>query len=161
MRPQTLMLLLVVAAPVAAGDTVLPMPATASYRSECGSCHTAYAPGFLPAASWSRLMDELNRHFGDDASLKPAQRDLIASQLQALAMDTPNGNSAIAARNAGRWASEPPLRITPSPFFRYLHDEIPDSIWKRPKIVSKSNCVACHLRADEGRYPESEIQIPK
>src|SRR5512135_1196331 len=41
------------------------------YRSECGSCHTLYSPGLLPARSWQKIMGGLDKHFGDDASLAP------------------------------------------------------------------------------------------
>ena len=151
------------AATVAAAESeaILPMPATPLYLSECGSCHTAYAPAYLPASSWRRLMSELDRHFGDDASLNQADRELIAGQLQAMAMDSSRANRGIAARNGSQWAAESPLRISTSPFFRYMHDEVPNSIWQRPKIASKANCGACHSGADAGRYPEAEIQIPK
>ena len=43
-----------------------------SYQQECAACHMAYPPGMLPAAAWTRLMDNLPRHFGTDASLDPA-----------------------------------------------------------------------------------------
>jgi hypothetical protein len=66
------------------------------------------------------------------------------------------------ARHNGRVpAASTPQRITEMPFFGFMHDEVPSSIWKRPKVGSKSNCVACHGRADEGRYFEREIIIPK
>lgn len=145
----------------AAADAILPMPASPLYVKECGGCHTAYAPTYLPAASWRKLMTELERHFGDDASLTTEERDVIASQLQALAMDTPQGHPEIAARNGRQWAGSLPTRITTSPYFHFKHDEVPSSIWRRPQIASKSNCVACHPRADIGRYPEAEIRIPK
>ncbi len=154
-------LLLLFSTAAFAGETVLPMPASPLYLSECGACHTAYAPTYLPARSWQALMNGLSRHFGDDASLKAETRELLSAQLQALAMDGPYANPAIAGRNGGAWADTTPLRITTSPFFRYLHDEVPDSIWRRPKIASPSNCIACHILADQGRYPESEIRIPK
>lgn len=142
-------------------SAIMAMPASPLYVRECGSCHTAYAPGYLPARSWRKLMAELDRHFGDDASLNEADRALLLGQLQALALDTPHANPVVAARNGRQWAAGIPLRISASPFFRYLHDEVPDSIWQRPGILSKANCGACHPRADEGRYLEAEIRIPK
>jgi hypothetical protein len=164
MRARDLMLPLLSLATVAAGadtNAFLPMPASPLYVSECGSCHTAYAPGYLPARSWQKLMSELNNHFGDDASLKDAIRDLLSRQLQAVAMDTPYANLVIAARNGSQWAAGTPLRISASPFFLFMHDEVPSSFWRRPKIGSKANCGACHPRADEGRYPEAEVSIPE
>lgn len=157
-RPALLSLLLL--ASVEAGAT-LPMPATGLYVAECGGCHTAYAPGYLPAASWQRLMDGLSNHFGEDASLKAETRETLTRQLRALAMDGANAVPAIAARNGSGWAAAAPERITTSPFFHYMHDEIPSSFWLRPKIGKKSNCAACHPNADKGRYSEAEIYIPK
>jgi hypothetical protein len=42
-----------------------------------------------------------------------------------------------------------------------MHDEVPAYIWKRKKIGSLANCIACHTRANEGRYGEREIRIPQ
>jgi hypothetical protein len=142
-------------------NEVLPMPASPLYVTECGSCHTAYAPTYLPARSWRRLMLELDRHFGGDASLSTADRDLLLAQLEALAGDTPRAVAAIASRNARIPATAIPLRVTEMPFFAFMHDEVPPAIWQRKKVGSKSNCIACHPRADEGRYFEREILIPK
>jgi len=157
-------LFLAVAALPAAGGTlnvVLPMPESKLYISECGSCHTAYSPTYLPVRSWRKLMLELDRHFGEDVSLSKADRDLLLIQLEALAGDTPRGVAAISSHNGRIATSETPLRVTTMPFFGFMHDEVPAAIWKRPKVGSKSNCIACHPRADEGRYFEREILIPK
>ncbi len=142
-------------------NEVLPMPASRLYVEECGSCHTAYAPTYLPARSWRKLMLELDRHFGEDASLAGADRDLLLGQLEQLAGDGPRGVPAITNRNVRTASGEPVLRVTEMPFFGYMHDEVPSSIWRRAKIGGKSNCIACHPRADEGRYFEREIVIPK
>lgn len=140
---------------------VLPMPGSPLYVQECGSCHTAYAPVYLPARSWRKLMQELDRHFGEDVSLAPGDRDLLQTQLEALAGDGPRGVPAISGRNAGVPFTQVPVRITEMPFFGYMHDEVPRSVWGRKLIGSKANCVACHGRADEGSYFEREIRIPK
>ncbi|MGE8357412.1 MAG: cytochrome C, partial [Microvirgula sp.] len=57
------------------------VPPNASYRAECASCHMAYPPGMLPAASWRRMMGGLDRHFGENASLDAATRDDITAFL--------------------------------------------------------------------------------
>jgi hypothetical protein len=41
------------------------------YKDECGSCHFAYPPTMLPAASWERVMAGLGAHFGDNADSAP------------------------------------------------------------------------------------------
>ena len=111
--------------------SVPPLPA---YQQECAACHLAYAPGFLPAASWQRLMGQLNQHFGTDASLDAATQISIAGWLQSHAgtykrvTDTP----------------APQDRITLSPWFVRKHREVATEVWKRPAIKSAANCSACH-----------------
>ena len=47
----------------------LPAAASPAWKSECGSCHVAYPPGLLPAASWRAVMAGLDRHFDTDATI--------------------------------------------------------------------------------------------
>jgi len=161
--PVPILFMVLCAMPASAGDlnVVLPMPESKRYVSECGSCHTAYSPTYLPARSWRKLMLELDRHFGEDASLPQMERDQLLAQLEVLAGDTPRAVPAIAARNARVAVTETPVRVTEMPFFAFMHDEVPAAIWRRAKVGSKGNCIACHPRAEEGRYFEREIQIPK
>lgn len=63
---------LFVAVPVLANAFERVRPVThAPTRKECGECHMAFQPGLLPAASWKRIMDGLNDHFGEKATLAP------------------------------------------------------------------------------------------
>ena len=41
------------------------------YKQECGSCHFAYPPSFLPARSWEKIMKNLSDHFGENAEFLP------------------------------------------------------------------------------------------
>lgn len=120
-----------------------------AYRSECASCHVAYPPGLLPAASWQRVMGSLKNHFGTDASLDETQVRQIGAWL---------------ASNAatGRRADAPPQdRITQSAWFQREHRDIAPAIWQRPAIRSAANCAACHTRADQGDFNEHAIRIPR
>lgn len=142
-------------------EVVFPMPPGPLYVKECGSCHTAYAPGLLPARSWQKLMHELDNHFGEDASLEEPERLAILRWLTDYAADGPNANMLMRriANSIPRGAA--PQRITETPLFKHQHDEVPAHIWKRAKIGSPANCGACHPRANEGRYPEREVRIPR
>lgn len=142
-------------------EAVFPMPPGPLYVKECGSCHTAYAPGLLPARSWQKMMNELDNHFGEDASLDEPERLAILRMLIDYAADNPNANMLMRRIAASIPRGEQPQRITATRLFTYQHDEVPAHIWKRPKIGSKANCGACHTRANEGRYPEREVRIPK
>jgi hypothetical protein len=143
------------------GEAAFPMPAGKLYGEECGGCHTAYAPGLLPARSWSRMMAELDNHFGEDASLAEPERQAILADLTRLAADGPQANLLMRRIAGGIPRHEAPQRISSTPFFKYMHDEVPAYIWKRAKIGSPANCGACHTKADAGRYYEREVVIPK
>ncbi len=142
-------------------EVVFPMPPGPLYVKECGSCHTAYAPGLLPARSWQKMMDELDNHFGEDASLDEPERLAILRWLTDYAADSPNANMLMRRIASSIPRGAQPQRITETPLFKHQHDEVPAHFWKRPKIGSKANCGACHPRANEGRYPEREVRIPR
>ena len=120
------------------------------HQQECSSCHVAYPPGLLPAASWARLMGGLGKHFGTDASLDAASTTEISSWLQ--------GHAA----KEGRVAQEPAQdRISHSSWFVRQHDEVSASTWKRASIGGPSNCSACHAEAAKGNFNEHQVRIPK
>jgi mono/diheme cytochrome c family protein len=128
------------------------VPLLPKYAQECSACHVAYPAGFLPAASWQRVMSGLGKHYGTDASLDEASVREISGWLKA---------------NAGtykRVSEEPPQdRITKSAWFLRKHreGEVPAHVWKRASVGSPSNCIACHTTADKGNFSEHEVRIPK
>ena len=119
-------------------------------QKECGACHMAFQPGFLPARSWNRMMDSLADHFGEDASLPADQVRTIRDYLIANAGDVVNQGR---ARKYMQWVAPggTPQRITENPDFLRKH-RFADSVWKDPKVMTKSNCLACHSGADRGIY---------
>lgn len=131
----------------AGGDRYTLSPA---YVQECGACHTAYPPALLPKESWQRLMGNLDKHYGTDASLDaPAQKAI--------------GDWVLAHAGSGKRArSAPPEdRITRGDWFIREHREVPKAAWTRPAIKSASNCSACHRGANEGDYDEDRVSIPR
>lgn len=126
------------------------VPLLPAYQQECASCHLAYPPRLLPAASWQRLMANLPKHFGTDASLDPATTKTLSNWLLA------NAGSDRRAREA-----PPENRITRSAWFIREHDEVSPAISKRPAVKSAANCAACHPRADQGAFNEHDIRIPR
>lgn len=132
------------------GARLAQAPALPKYQQECAACHVAYPPGLLPAASWQRLMSNLPRHFGTDASLDAATEKEISTWL------TQN------AATRKRMATPPPEdRITRAAWFVRQHDEVPAETWKRASIKSAANCSACHSRADQGDFDEDNVRIPR
>ncbi|HEY0856478.1 MAG TPA: diheme cytochrome c [Albitalea sp.] len=138
-------------AALADGDKHAPrVPLLPQYQQECASCHVAYPPGMLPAASWRRIVEGLPQHYGSDASLDAATLQQLSTWLNANA-------------GTGRRLREAPPedRITRSAWFVREHDDVGPATWKRPAVKSAANCAACHTRADQGEFRERDIRIPR
>ncbi|TAN56052.1 MAG: cytochrome C, partial [Rhodospirillales bacterium] len=56
-----------------AGDPVL--------VKECSSCHLPFSAGWLTKASWRKIMDTLDNHFGDDARLPDERKAAVEAAL--------------------------------------------------------------------------------
>lgn len=136
---------------VVQADRGAAMPASVppAYLQECASCHTAYPPGMLPASSWRRIIDGLDRHYGTDAAVDAATLRQIDAWLQAH------------AATGGRAAQAPPEdRITRAAWFVREHRKIDAATWKLASVKSAANCTACHSGADRGRFDENELRLP-
>ena len=145
-----LAMLLPLASPARAGSDWMPPVRDATVQTECGACHMAFQPGFLPARSWTRMMGNLADHFGEEVTLPDDKIEIIRAYLTANAGDV--ANQGRAARYM-QWVAPggTPQRITENPDFLRKH-RFPDSVWKDPKVVTKSNCLACHSRAERGVF---------
>ncbi|MBW8079494.1 MAG: cytochrome C [Gallionella sp.] len=119
-------------------------------KAECGSCHVVYPPKMLPAASWAEIMQHLDKHFGTDASVDAATQRELAELFHHEAASHDEAKS-------GR----PVLRITETHWFQREHRELSARTWRNPKVKSASNCGACHTKAEEGRFGEHEVRIPR
>lgn len=136
-------------AALADSGSVMPLAVPQVYTQECASCHTAYPPGMLPAASWRRVMSGLERHYGSDASIEPATAQQIGAWLEAH------------AGTYKRVAGQPPQdRITHSAWFERKHRKVEPAVWKSPGVKSAANCSACHSRADQGDYDDDALRMP-
>lgn len=134
------------------------LPASPVYQEECGSCHMAYPPGLLPAASWTKLMADLSDHFGDNAELDAETHQVISRFLHEYSADRSDYRR---SRQFGRYNNGSVIRITETPYFKHEHDEIHWQMVKgNPKVRSFSQCNACHLHAEKGYFNEHDIVIP-
>lgn len=139
-------LLLVVSSSTAWADQ-LTVPSHPKWLEECGSCHLAYPPQLLTADNWQRLMQKLDKHFGAHAALEPQEVQDISAFLQ---------------RHAGRGSrySADSLRITDTPWFNREHDGVSSKTWSDSAVMSRANCTACHLNAEQGDWSERSIRVP-
>lgn len=140
------------AAAPALADHVRPVSDPETLQA-CGECHMAFPPAFLPARSWNRMMDGLADHFGDNASMAPDKVARVRRVLIEGAADTGGGKAGRKALQ-GLNAADAPLHITKTPRFIAKHEGIPEREWKRPGVVTRSNCVACHKGAERGDFED-------
>ncbi len=118
----------------AAGTDSTKLPPNELVLKECGACHIAYLPRFLPESAWTRLFATLDNHYGEDATM-PAD---ITAVVRRFYMD-----------NAGGF-------YWTSPSTKEIPRITAQAWWKRamgkveitPRIRSKANCGACHTHAE-------------
>lgn len=131
-----------------------------AYLKECGACHFAFQPQLLPKRSWEKVMTSLDAHFGDNAALDEATRSAILDYLVKNSADT--SSSRLSAKIlASIGATEAPLRITDTGYFKRKHREVRAGVFKRKGVGTPSNCTACHTAADKGDFDEHKVKIPK
>lgn len=138
----------------------LPTVSNAKWKEECSSCHMAYPPGFLPERSWRKVMGGLDKHFDQNASIEPLTQQEITQFLVKYSADH-SSNALFAKIAKSIQAKATPLRITETAWFKRKHDEVRADVWKRPKIGSASNCMACHRGAEKGDFSERNVAIPR
>lgn len=92
---------------------------------ECGACHYFYPSKYLPAYSWKKIIDNLDNHFGEDASLDETSRKRVLSYM------------------VGNRSVEIPIRITKTSWWKQIHGpRILASAKKRNMPVAE--CDKCH-----------------
>lgn len=134
-------------------------PEWATYEEECGSCHLAYPPGFLPRRSWDALMGGLENHFGQNAELDAPTQEKLGPWLSTWAAESGSDRRSFKfIASAAGWT---PLRITETRYWRHKHDEVPNATFARKSVGSRANCPACHQGADKGDFDEDTVKIPK
>lgn len=129
------------------------------FKEQCGECHFAYQPELLPSASWMKILENLDDHFGEAVELDDDAKQIIADYLEANGAE--KSSAEIAVKIMRRLHNPTPLRITDTPYIKDKHHEISAEILKRESIGSLSNCEACHITAGNGNYDDDGVRIPK
>jgi hypothetical protein len=125
---------------------------TEAVTKECGSCHMVFPPQMLPARSWTAVMDGLDKHFGENATLDDAKKKEIADWLVANAGDARGVNGHYLR---GLSAGQTPLRISETPYWIKEHrKEVSEADYAKPSVKSKANCAACHKDAAKGNFDD-------
>jgi hypothetical protein len=140
-------------------SSALKTPENELYKQECSSCHFLYQPWLLPARSWQVIIDESDKHFGENLALDAEVSKELLAYLKY------NSSEKTATRWAKRIAASSegmtPKRIMDVPWVKKEHHEVGVNVFKRPSIGSASNCGACHTKGAEGNFDEDFVKIPK
>jgi len=128
-----------------------------AFYKECISCHTLYPPFLLPSKSWVSMMDTLQNHFGDDASLDAATTESIKAFLVKNSAETSTKDSSLRIL-ASLENDKMYLAITETPFWKNRHKEIDKAVFKRADIEKPSNCKACHDNIENGLLNNRDIK---
>ena len=130
------------------------------YINECASCHFAYQAGLLPQRSWKKIMGNLENHFGTDASLEKIDEKQILKYLQDNSAEKFTNYKRSRKINASIASSSTPVYISKTPYLKSKHKKIPSKYITQKEVISISNCMACHTKANTGSYSERQINIP-
>ncbi len=129
------------------------------FYDECISCHTLYPPYLLPKESWITMMNDLENHFGDDASLELEDRVSIQEYLVKNAAENSTKESAYKILNS--IDKKAIIAITETKYWKKRHNDIEDEVFKSKKVGKKANCKACHKAIEQGLLNDKDIKIPE
>lgn len=130
------------------------------FAKECGSCHLAFPPFLLPQASWKMMMQDLEHHFGDDASLDATTNKSITTFLTENSAEHSTHQAALGILHSLEHKSGV-IAITKTPFWERKHRHIKEGVFASNEVKSKANCQACHANIEKGLIENDMISIPK
>ena len=133
------------------------------YEDECGACHFAYQPGWLPSQSWQALMQPtaLADHFKENAELDEQTRKHLEDFLLANSADKSRYK-----RSRKVMVSLPqgqvPLRITEVPYIKQKHEAVYEDVVAKggSKVKSLSYCDKCHQKAKQADFDDDTVYVP-
>jgi len=128
-----------------------------AFYKECISCHTLFPPFLLPQKSWVSMMDTLENHFGDDASLDAKTTESIKEFLVKNSAESSTKESSLRIL-ASLEKEKTYLAITETPFWKNRHKKIDKAIFSQKEIGKPSNCKACHDNIENGLLNNRDIK---
>jgi len=130
-----------------------------TYREACGECHFTYQPELLPSASWLKILNQLDDHFGEELEIDPDTIKTISEYLETNGAE--NSLSKLSKKIMRSLGNRVPIRITDIPCIRREHHELDPAVFKLESIGSMANCAACHTTAEKGIFDDDDVKIPK
>ena len=128
-----------------------------AFYKECISCHTLFPPFLLPQKSWISMMESLENHFGDDASLDPQTTLSIKEFLVQNSAESSTKESAFRIMSSMK-SDQNYIAMTETPFWKSRHKKIDKAVYARADIGKPSNCKACHANIENGLLNNRDIR---
>ncbi len=122
---------------------------------ECSDCHNLIPPHLLPKESWIKLMKEQSEHFEEDLELEKPLANSIRDYL--VKNSAENSTREVSYKLKKEIGNSGNYTITKTSYWKKLHKNIPDDVFKSDEIESKSNCVACHKDFESGILSDENI----
>lgn len=139
--------------------TAAPLPNNTAWDAACSECHLAYHPSLLPARSWQKLLAQQDQHFGDDLGLDSTTIAELSQFANRYAAESQISETAWKIAKTTP-ATQSPLRISETLYWKAQHQELPNDLWKNKKIKSKANCEVCHVDAKQGTFQDGAMRVP-
>lgn len=126
------------------------------FVSECGACHTLYPPHSLPKHSWVSMMNDLENHFGDDATLYEDDYHTILNFLVQNSAET--STQEMSFKISQSVGSNDIIAITQTGYWQNEHKNIPKKVFEHNEVKSKANCKVCHSDIENGLIEDDKIK---
>ncbi|MDD3602523.1 MAG: cytochrome b/b6 domain-containing protein [Sulfurovum sp.] len=130
------------------------------FANECGSCHITYPPYLLPKQSWAMMMQDLENHFGDDASIDTKTNLSISAFLKENSAENSTHEAAFKILKSLK-ENNSTIAITKTPYWKSRHKHINNQIFVSQEVKSKANCTACHQNIEYGLIENTFIKVPQ
>ena len=127
------------------------------FYGECISCHTLFPPFLLDEKSWVYIMDNLENHFRDDASLE--QEDINAIKKYLVNYSAKNSTKESAYHMYKSLENKEIIAITKSSYWKKRHKSINKKVLQENNITKQSDCKSCHKNIENGLLNDKDIKI--
>lgn len=132
-----------------------------AFAEKCSKCHKNYPPFMLPQASWEKLMDGLDNHFGEKITENNISKSAQASiKWYLMSNSAEYSTHKLGQKTLASLGEMRPLSITKSPYWRDAHAHLDSALFKSPTVKDKSNCFVCHKDFEYGIFDNMLIQLP-
>ena len=119
-----------------------------AYGDECGACHLSYPTRMLSPPEWSRVLGDLEHHYGVDATLDAATLQSVARRLGVTASVAPGVSTTLP-------------RITTKAWFVHEHDEVSAATFRSPRVRSAGMAGRAVAGAGRGEFDEDSVRVPR